>query len=157
MTKDEALRVALDALEKLFGIPDMLTGENGGDVAVWRLGGSYRTQQAITAIKQALAAPVQEPVGWISNKDFEPIRIRIMQEAYELADNNDPEGYNAIKVMCGDVQKMLSPQRTWVGLTEEDVWNLLRFRKYNTVTIEIARAIEAKLKQKNGYTEEKNT
>ena len=121
MTKDEALRLALEALEKLFGIPDMLTGENSGDVAVWRLGGSYRTQQAITAIKEALAAPVQEPVGWISNKDFEPIRIRIMQEAYELADNNDPEGYNAIKVMCGDVQKMLSPQRTWVGLTEEDL------------------------------------
>jgi len=121
MTKDEALRLALEALEKLFGIPDMLTGENSGDVAVWRLGGSYRTQQAITAIKEALAAPVQEPVGWISNKDFEPIRIRIMQEAYELADNNDPEGYNAIKVMCGDVQKMLSPQRTWVGLTDEEI------------------------------------
>ena len=118
MTKDEALRMALEALEKLFGIPDMWTGENGGDVAVWRLGGSYRTQQAITAIKQALAAPVQEPVAWISNKDFEPIRIRIMQEAYELADNNDPEGYNAIKVMCGDVQKMLSPQRTWVGTVD---------------------------------------
>ena len=118
MTKDEALRMALEALEKLFGIPDMWTGENGGDVAVWRLGGSYRTQQAITAIKQALAAPVQEPVAWISNKDFEPIRIRIMQEAYELADSNNPEGYNAIKVMCGDVQKMLSPQRTWVGTVD---------------------------------------
>ena len=60
----------------------------------------------------------QEPVAWMNNKDFEPIRIRIMQEAYELADNNDPEGYNAIKVMCGDVQKMLSPQRTWVGTVD---------------------------------------
>jgi len=63
MTKDEALRVALDALEKLFGIPDMLTGENSGDVAVWRLGGSYRTQQAIHAIKEALAQPEREWVG----------------------------------------------------------------------------------------------
>jgi len=62
MTKDEALRMALDALEKLFGIPDMLTGENSGDVAVWRLGGSYRTQQAIHAIKEALAQPEPEPV-----------------------------------------------------------------------------------------------
>ena len=33
-----------------------------------------------------------------------------MQEAYELADRNDSEGYNAIKVMCGDVQRMLPPQ-----------------------------------------------
>ena len=60
----------------------------------------------------------QEPVAWMNNKDFEPIRIRIMQEAYELADSNNPEGYNAIKVMCGDVQKMLSPQRTWVGTVD---------------------------------------
>ena len=149
MTKDEALRVALDALEKLFGIPDMLTGENGGDVAVWRLGGSYRTQQAITAIKQALAAPVQEPVGWISNKDFEPIRIRIMQEAYELADSNNPEGYNAIKVMCGDVQKMLSPQRTWVGLTDEEISKLWLGTAPYFNDEDFARAIEAKLKEKN--------
>jgi len=156
MTKDEALRLALEALEKLFGIPDMLTGENSGDVAVWRLGGSYRTQQAITAIKQVLAAPVQEPVAWISNKDFEPIRIRIMQEAYELADNNDPEGYNAIKVMCGDVQKMLSPQRTWVGLTDEEIQECLQGLPTQTIDV-YARRIEAKLKQKNGYAEEKNT
>jgi len=56
MTKDEALRLALEALEKLFGIPDKWTGEGEGDVAVWRLGGSYRAQQAITAIKAALEA-----------------------------------------------------------------------------------------------------
>ena len=55
--------------------------------------------------------PAQEPVAWMNNKDFEPIRVRIMQEAYELADRNDSEGYNAIKVMCGDVQRMLPPQR----------------------------------------------
>ena len=166
MTKDEALRMALKALEKLFGTPPT---QWGGDVAVWRLGGSYRTQQAITAIKQALAAPVQEPVGWISNKDFEPIRIRIMQEAYELADNNDPEGYNAIKVMCGDVQKMLSPQRTWVGLTDEEVNQLYtqiqeQVDKHWTdggtsmmFPTTLYKAFEAKLKQKNGYAEEKNT
>ena len=155
MTKDEALRLALEALEKLFGTPPT---QWGGDVAVWRLGGSYRTQQAITAIKQALAAPVQEPVGWMSNKDFEPIRIRIMQEAYELADNNDLEGYNAIKVMCGDVQKMLSPQRTWVGLTDEEMREVYQNYLDNPDdTWDYERAIEAKLKQKNGYAEEKNT
>ena len=65
--------------------------------------------------------PEQKPVAWMNNKDFEPIRVRIMQEAYELADRNDSEGYNAIKVMCGDVQRMLPPQRTWVGLTDEEI------------------------------------
>jgi hypothetical protein len=53
----------------------------------------------------------------MSNEDFEPIRRRIMVEAYELADR-DVEGYNAIKVMCGDVQKMLPAQWQWVGLTD---------------------------------------
>ena len=67
------------------------------------------------------AQPAQEPVAWMNNKDFEPIRVRIMQEAYELADRNDSESYNAIKVMCGDVQRMLPPKRPWVGLTDEEI------------------------------------
>ena len=51
----EAMKQALEALEKLFGIPAMWTGEGGGDVAVWRLGGSYRAQQAITSLRKAIA------------------------------------------------------------------------------------------------------
>jgi len=107
MTKDEALRMALDALEKLFGIPDMWTGENGGDVAVWRMGGSYRTRQAIHAIKEALA----------------------------------------------------QPEREWVGLTDEEIYLCTNHidRNLRGWANEYARAIEAKLKQKNGYAEEKNT
>jgi hypothetical protein len=47
-TKDEALKLALDALES-----DSISGE--------------KYEAAITAIKQALAAPiVQEPVGYIT-------------------------------------------------------------------------------------------
>ena len=56
----------------------------------------------------------------MNNKDFEPIRIRIMQEAYELADRGDAEGYNSVKVMCNDVQNLL--RREWVGLNGAD-WN----------------------------------
>ena len=90
----------------------------------------------------------------MNNKDFEPIRVRIMQEAYELADRNDSEGYNAIKIMCGDVQSMLPPQRTWVGLTDEEAREA--FARHN-VTISadlagiLARAIEAKLKKKRTH------
>ena len=139
MTQKEALRMALEALEAM----QMYAEAERKGLRI--------CDEAITAIKQALAAPVQEPVGWISNKDFEPIRIRIMQEAYELADSNNPEGYNAIKVMCGDVQKMLSPQRTWVGLTEEDLkpicdeWRIV----YGAWMDDFAKEIEAKLKEKN--------
>ena len=35
------------------------------------------------------------------------IRVRIMQEAYDLADRNDSEGYNSVKVMCSDVLAMV--------------------------------------------------
>ena len=39
--------------------------------------------------------------------DIEQIRVRIMSEAYDLADRGDLEGYNAIKVMCGDVLELI--------------------------------------------------
>jgi hypothetical protein len=37
----------------------------------------------------------------------------------------------------------------WVGLTDEEIWTVLQFRGYNTDTIEIARAVEARLKERN--------
>ena len=103
----------------------------------------------------SMTQPEQEPLAWMNNKDFEPIRVRIMQEAYELADRNDSEGYNAIKVMCGDVQRMLPPQRTWVGLTKEeiaefDTWHDNREEEVGWCNpSEIVAYIEAKLRSKN--------
>lgn len=82
----------------------------------------------------------------MNNKEFEPIRIRIMQEAYELADRGDVEGYNAVKVMCDDVQNLL--KREWVGLTDEDMGFLFPHGKSVWVQ-EIVKIIENKLKEKN--------
>jgi len=81
----------------------------------------------------------------MTNEKFEPIRIRIMKEAYDLADRNDTEGYNSVKVMCGDVQKLL--RRAWVGLTDEDMKDPLT---HNFDFIDGARWAEARLKEKNG-------
>ena len=88
----------------------------------------------------------------MNNKDFEPIRIRIMQEAYELADRGDSEGYNSVKVMCNDVQNLL--RREWVGLTDEDIFGIFGTYRgdpdYNHDQLLLdARRIEAKLKDKN--------
>jgi len=87
----------------------------------------------------------------MNNKEFEPIRIRIMQEAYELADRGDAEGYNAVKVMCGNVQSLL--KREWVGLTDEEIDGLheeIKVRLMGTFnTKDIYRAVEAKLKERN--------
>jgi len=78
----------------------------------------------------------------------EKIRVRIMQEAYDLADRNDSEGYNSVKVMCSDVLALL-PRREWVGLTDERISGLWDghtipvFGKTGINPIVFARAIEA--------------
>ena len=86
----------------------------------------------------------------------EKIRVRIMQEAYDLADRNDSEGYNSVKVMCSDVLALL-PRREWVGLTDAEI-DLLNDVQvggcqcglcYIDGIEEFARAIEAKLREKN--------
>ena len=83
----------------------------------------------------------------------EKIRVRIMQEAYDLADRNDSEGYNSIKVMCSDVLALL-PRREWVGLTEDEINEILGgdIRDEPSGALEFVRAIEAKLKEKNAWT-----
>jgi hypothetical protein len=55
--KDEALKLALEALETELAV-DMTNGAEVGEAAELMC-------EAITAIKQALAADVQEPVAWM--------------------------------------------------------------------------------------------
>ena len=50
-------------------------------------------------------------------------------------------------------EELAQPQRTWVGLTDEDE---LDWEEGGNLK-DLVKAIEAKLKQKNGYAEEKNT
>jgi len=84
----------------------------------------------------------------MTNEKFEPIRIRIMKEAYDLADKGDTEGYNAIKVMCGDVQNLL--RRKWVGLTDEERKTICNFADADDWhDFQVMDAVEAKLKERN--------
>jgi hypothetical protein len=65
MTKQyEALKLALETLEGLFGTP--LHVHQGGAVAVWRLGGSDAPRRTITAIKEALAQPEPFTPDWVN-------------------------------------------------------------------------------------------
>ena len=52
-----------------------------------------------------------------------------------------------------DVKKI---QRQWVGLTDDEVYKTLRVYEQDYNWTSFAKAIEAKLKQKNGFAEEKN-
>ena len=62
---------------------------------------------------------------------------------------------NNLHAACYGLIGKLSAQRQWVGLTEEEILAEIPITTYRQVT-SFARAIEAKLKQKNGYAEEKN-
>ena len=86
MTKDEALKLALEALEYM-------------DVTAERYVDKQIPKKAITAIKEALAQPEQEPCcyGGIAH------------------DCHAGEGCRIVNRM-----KATQPQRTWVGLDEED-------------------------------------
>jgi hypothetical protein len=118
MTKDEALKLALEALENIKNDPFKFDLKNGID-------------KAITTIKEALAQPEQERflVATIGNWG----RV-------EWADGVFPS--------LGD--KMYSAPRTWVGLTEQEQGAIMEdLNAYGTNLYQFARAIEAKLKEKN--------
>ena len=81
------------------------------------------------------------------------------------------EAFNEIEKKSNlgkQILKEIKPQREWVGLTDEEIIdvNLSKVKRLiddpivcdtDHNIIELGKAIEAKLKQKNGYAEEKNT
>ena len=129
MTKDEALKLALKALEKSTKFFNIV-----------RLGQSRLKDteihcflhEAMTAIKATLEQPSQEPVfliydgcgGWIESNEIE---YSIQEESNRFMLYTTPQ------------------QRPWVGLTEDEMQML--WDRY--AHMEMMRAIEAKLKEKN--------
>jgi len=55
--------------------------------------------------------------------------------------------------VCHICDPITPPQRTWQGLTDEEIEQL----ELTSATSTDIREIQAKLKEKNGYAEEKNT
>jgi hypothetical protein len=120
MTKDEALLMAIEALDNA---------------------DYHKADEAITAIKAALEAK-DEPMAWIS-----PTELLVMR-GNALGGAKDWRVNVGLKPEDGDVGLYTTPpQRTWVGLTDEDIalidWESLVTKK------DCVQAIEAKLKEKN--------
>ena len=135
MTKDEALKLALEALNDLSAWND---GEVGG-----HMDEPYSAEVArrtITAIKEALEQPKQEPLAWISTGPASMIHWTSDKPAY---------GDDWVPLYT------TPPQRTWVGLTKEeiaefDTWHDNREEEVGWCNpSEIVAYIEAKLKEKN--------
>jgi len=143
MTK-EALKLALEALEEAADAIDswgsyaseyfQVKHDLENDIS--------KAKSAITAIKEALAQPEQEPFeywnaveGWV--------------KIDEVRDHFDSVGCGTIYKTSGEDRVPLyttPPQRTWIGLTDEEVDFIAN--KHATLQGAIW-AIEAKLRSKN--------
>ena len=125
----EALKLALEALN------------SGADVkigrVVWTEYDSCLTADAITAIKEVLAQPAQEPVAWMHEwEDGERV-----PQLHPSDDRLNDQPTSVRPLVYGDTTP---PQRPWVGLTDEEAsWCQA------PSTIQTWKRIEAKLKEKN--------
>ena len=129
MTKDEALRLAWEALHQIAEV-----SATDYEYQQW-------ASEAITAIKAALEAK-DEPVAWIS-----PTELLVMR-GNALGGAKDWRVNVGLKPEDGDVGLYTTPpQRTWVGLTDEEIDQICGDVGYGY--IDVAKAIEAKLKEKN--------
>jgi len=131
MTKDEALRLAFEALELAnYKVADYCNGYTIEEV-----------DEAITAIKAALEAK-DEPIAF-----FDP-----QEKGFYWA-----KPMKIIAPITVAVEPMplytTPPQRTWVGLTYEDMTKLQKdlydAKGESVLPTTFAMAVEAKLKEKN--------
>jgi len=120
MTQDETLKLALEALENLINYDYSGQPDNGIDLA---------GAEAITAIKEALAQPAQQP------------QVRT--------------GNCLLCGVCASEGHKIQAQRPWVGLTYDDKKQIARKANYHwemtagEYAERTGQLTEAKLKEKN--------
>ena len=154
MTKDEALKLALEALEK----PRPGVRTDFSDAMAYR----ENVTTATNALREALAQPEQEPVAiqvgrvyWEGDKlmavpmappqrDLESTTDMMMELADrlgELPDDVDPRAWSHLLVYAPQRQPLTDAEIAKLYLVNTDAPLVPRW--------DFARAIEAKLKEKN--------
>lgn len=101
--------------------------------------------QATVAVKEALTQPEQRSVS----EHLEPVatdweRIARVQNAKLMAMCNEAGGFKKLCEVMDKYEQTTPPQRTWVGLTDEDIDEC-----YSRDPRVAARNAETKLKEKN--------
>ena len=86
---------------------------------------------ALGQLKTALAQPEQEPMAWMNDSTPSGIFARHTEGAKNFG--------------CTIPLYTIPPQRTWVGLTDEEINTAASVQSWKP----FAKAIEAKLKEKN--------
>ena len=121
MTKDEALKLALELLKSAHVATDL----------VWK------QHDAVEAIKEALAQSEQEPVAWMNDSTPSGIFARHKEGAKNFG--------------CTIPLYTTPPQHTWVGLTNDEIYKIhIESGGYVLNGWEYERAIESALREKNG-------
>ena len=140
MTKDEALKLALSTLDEVRQETFRLSRDGQ------KLYAEDKVWSTIISIKEALAQ-TQEPVAWGVFEGNLHDMFFTEAEAVEMAQ---------LKGNHAEVRPLYTtpPQREFVGLTYEEKREI---RYSHMTSAEFIEVIEAKLKQKNGFAEEKNT
>ena len=160
MTKDEALRLALEALEK--SLPRLAPyGEQD-----W-----LDSKEAITAIKAALSGEAQqvkdEPVahsvvagalfdfmGWLTSREKRLILSSVDEASPAVEAITEFAKKRNLSLKYAEVgywMEFLStpPQRTWVGLSDDEIYDSYNEPRSDAEMVAFAREVEAKLKEKN--------
>ena len=139
MTKDEALKMAIEALD-------------------WELGGEplpTLMEQARKACKEALEQPsAQEPIGYIG--------VMTLQRIKSNYSGIDGYGISLKKLLENDISLYTHPAPAWQGLSDDEISHLKYLHvdyelfdegeygtECNVYVDDFARAIEQALKEKN--------
>jgi hypothetical protein len=94
------------------------------------------------AYKQAghpLPEREQEPIGYVSEGSAE--RLTTNKQAHEQI--------RSFRLFTHDLPLYTAPQRTWVGLTDEEIKKIIGSDRYSDLIKEVVQIVEAKLKEKN--------
>jgi len=161
MTKDEALRLALKAMKVNNSAWKHLA--DSGDAGYWEAEeqGYYQlNEQAIKAVEAALEAK-DEPWEQFCDShcvwtDHHPDCKLAKQKpvAWMCADESlINKGYARFSHVCMGEWKIpvytTPPQRTWVGLTEEEIQDLIDVVDHYNFPEDLITYTQAKLKEKN--------
>ena len=136
MTDKEAMKLALDAL----------------DIVKIHFTQSRHINEAIAALKERLADPMREVQRLGQEIEQKPVAWQWLGSAHfrkKLPKNADVTAWNPL---------YSAPQRTWVGLTEQEHTDIaVECGCMSADWVFYGAAVERKLKQKNGFAVEKNT
>ena len=135
MTDKEAMQMALETAEQIASA-DYRHWEELASLGEFERWARSRANHIAEALRARLAQPEQEPVAWFCKLPDNKISIKIVGKPTE---GNWKPLYTA------------PPQREWQGLTDEEYEAMAEQYVTNCYfdTLEYAKAIEAKLKEKN--------